>query len=178
TTGRTVVTMTHLETEPAALPPPTPETPPPDHRWARTDDRIILGVAGGLGRALAIDPLLIRIGFVVLALFSGVGIALYVATLLLLADSPRSDSPGMFRRIIGIGVILLSARWLFGGGAQLPNAGWVIAIGLLGAAVALWRGRTPADQHVVAPAVEAAPSGLGAGGDRWTEWAAQRRDRR
>jgi len=178
TRGRTVVTMTHLETEPAALPPPTPETPPDDRRWARTDDRIILGVAGGLGRALAIDPLLIRIGFVVLALFSGVGIALYVAALLLLADSPRSDTPGMFRRIVGIGVILLSARWLFGGGAQLPDAGWVIAIGLLGAAVALWRGRAPAEQHVVADAVEAAPSERWAGGDRWTEWAAQRRDRR
>jgi phage shock protein PspC (stress-responsive transcriptional regulator) len=67
--------MTHLETEPGALPPPTPETPPAERRWARSDDRVILGVAGGLGRALAIDPLVIRIAFVVLALFSGVGIA-------------------------------------------------------------------------------------------------------
>ena len=52
--------MTNLETEPAALPPPTPVTPPtPERRWARSDDRIMLGVAGGLGRALAIDPLLV-----------------------------------------------------------------------------------------------------------------------
>ena len=63
--------MTNLETESAPLPPPTPvATPPHDHRWARSDDRIVLGVAAGLGRALAIDPLLIRIAFVVLGLLS------------------------------------------------------------------------------------------------------------
>ena len=33
----------------------------------------------GLGRALAIDPLLIRIAFVVLGLFSGVGVLVYIA---------------------------------------------------------------------------------------------------
>jgi phage shock protein PspC (stress-responsive transcriptional regulator) len=170
--------MTHLETEPSALPPPTPETPPADRRWARSDDRVILGVAGGLGRALAIDPLLIRIAFVVLALFSGVGIAVYVGGWLLLADSPRSNPPGMFRRIVGIAVILLSARWLLGGGAELPDAGWVIAIGLLGAAVALWRGRTPAEQHAVPLVVDAAEPAEVSTSDRWSEWAEQRRNRR
>jgi phage shock protein PspC (stress-responsive transcriptional regulator) len=170
--------MTHLETDAAALPPPTPQTPPAERRWARSDDRVVLGVAGGLGRALAIDPLLVRIAFVVLALFSGVGIALYIAGLLLLADSTRSAPPGMFRRIVGIAVILLSARWLFGGGAQLPNAGWVIAIGLLGAAVALWRGRAPAGQNPAPPAVDVAEPAQVSTGDRWSEWADQRRNRR
>jgi len=70
-------------------------------RWARSDDRVVLGVAGGLGRALAIDPLVIRIAFVVLALFSGVGIVLYIAALLLLADSPSSPPPSTIRRIVG-----------------------------------------------------------------------------
>jgi len=173
-----VLDMTHLETEDAALPPPTPETPPAERRWARSDDRVVLGVAGGLGRALAIDPLLIRIAFVVLALFSGVGIATYVGCWLLLADSPRSNPPGTFRRIAGIAVILLSARWLFGGDADLPNAGWVIAIGLLGAAVALWRGRAPAEQHAKAPLVDLPEPAQVSAGDRWSEWTDQRRTRR
>ena len=70
----------------------------------------MLGVAGGLGRALAIDPLLIRIAFVVLALFSGVGIVLYIAALLLLADSPTSPPPSTIRRIAGSVVDLARRR--------------------------------------------------------------------
>ena len=132
----------NLETESAPLPPPTPTaTPPHDHRWARSDDRIVLGVAAGLGRALAIDPLLIRIAFVVLGLFSGVGVLVYVAALLLLADSPTSPPPSTVRRIVGIVAALVAQTWMFNGDANLPDAGWVVAIGLFGAAVALWRGR-------------------------------------
>ena len=48
--------MTNLETEPAPLPPPTPLSPPHENRWARSADRVVLGVAGGLGRALALEP--------------------------------------------------------------------------------------------------------------------------
>src|SRR3954453_1833439 len=174
--GRTVQHMTHVETEPAALPPPTPEGPLPERRWARSDDRIVLGVAGGLARALAIDPLVIRIAFVVLALFSGVGIAFYVAGLLLLADSPSSPSPSLIRRVVGIAAALISARWLFGGGATLPNADWVIAVALLGAAVALWRGRLPAIAPGASPTAETATSN-GSSGEQWTEWATRRRER-
>lgn len=148
--------MTNLETEPAPLPPPTPETTPPhDHRWARSDDRIVLGVAAGLGRALAIDPLLIRIAFVVLGLFSGVGILVYIAAFLLLADSPTAPPPSTVRRICGLVAALASMTWLFNGDANLPDAGWVVAIGLLGAAVALWRGQAPTETLSAPPVVEA-----------------------
>jgi phage shock protein PspC (stress-responsive transcriptional regulator) len=165
--------MTHLETEPVALPPPTPEGPVPDRRWARSEDRIVLGVAGGLGRALAIDPLVIRIAFVVLALFSGAGIAFYLAGLLLLADSPSSPPPSVLRRVLGVAAALLSARWLFGGGASLPDAGWVIAIALLGAAVALWRGRVPGGQRTTPTSTEVAVAD-GSSGERWKELGTRR----
>jgi phage shock protein PspC (stress-responsive transcriptional regulator) len=169
--------MTNIDTEPAQLPPPTPVADHHDRRWARSDDRVVLGVAAGLGRALAIEPLVIRIAFVVLALFSGVGVVLYIAALLLLADSPSSPPSSTFRRIAGSVVILLSARWLFSGNARLPAAGWVVAIGLLGIAVALWRGRSPLDVRSTPPAPEvlAAAEG-GATTDRWETWT-QRRDR-
>src|SRR3954447_15595342 len=166
--------MTNLETEPAALPPPSPDGPVPDHRWARSQDRIVLGVAGGLGRALAIDPLVIRITFVVLALFGGVGIAFYVAGFLLLADSPSSPPPSVVRRVLGVAAALVSARWLFGGGASLPNAGWVIAIVLLGAAVALWRGRPPEAEPATRPPADIATAD-GSSGERWKQWATHRR---
>lgn len=47
-------------------------------------DRKLGGVAGGLGRAWRVDPILIRVAFVVLTLFGGVGIALYCAGWLLM----------------------------------------------------------------------------------------------
>jgi len=50
-----------------------------------TGDRKIAGVAGGLRRAFGIDPVLIRVAFVVLTIFGGFGGLLYVLGWLLLA---------------------------------------------------------------------------------------------
>lgn len=47
-------------------------------------DRKVAGVAGGLGRAFGIDPVLIRVAFVVLTIFGGFGGLLYVLGWLLL----------------------------------------------------------------------------------------------
>jgi len=50
------------------------------HLLVRSDtDRVIAGVAGGLGRRLGVDPLLLRLGFGVLVAAGGLGLALYVA---------------------------------------------------------------------------------------------------
>jgi phage shock protein PspC (stress-responsive transcriptional regulator) len=49
-----------------------------------TTNRRIAGVAGGLGRHLDIDPVILRVAFVVLTFFGGVGLLLYVALWLLL----------------------------------------------------------------------------------------------
>ncbi len=50
----------------------------------RTTDRVIGGVAGGLGDYFNVDPLLIRIGFVGLIIFGGAGLVLYLIAWLLL----------------------------------------------------------------------------------------------
>jgi phage shock protein PspC (stress-responsive transcriptional regulator) len=47
-------------------------------------DRKVAGVAGGLGRAFRVDPVLIRVAFVILTIFGGFGILLYVLGWLLL----------------------------------------------------------------------------------------------
>jgi len=49
-----------------------------------TNDRKVAGVAGGLGRAFGVDPVLIRVGFVILTIFGGFGLLLYVLGWLLL----------------------------------------------------------------------------------------------
>jgi phage shock protein C len=52
-------------------------------------DRVIAGVAGGLAATFNIDPLFVRLGFVALAFFNGLGILVYLALWLL---TPNEDS--------------------------------------------------------------------------------------
>jgi phage shock protein PspC (stress-responsive transcriptional regulator) len=81
-----------------------PQGPPPGYpagagalppiatlRRSRTD-RKLAGVAGGLGRYAGVDPLILRILFVVLTIFGGSGILLYVAGWLLVADDGEEES--------------------------------------------------------------------------------------
>lgn len=52
------------------------------------NNRIIAGIAGGLGEYLAIDPLVIRLIFLVL-IFSGVGFAAYIVAWVLIPNDPK-----------------------------------------------------------------------------------------
>jgi phage shock protein PspC (stress-responsive transcriptional regulator) len=49
-------------------------------------DSVVAGVAAGLARYLGVDVMVIRIAFVVLTLFGGAGIPLYLAGLLLVPE--------------------------------------------------------------------------------------------
>jgi phage shock protein PspC (stress-responsive transcriptional regulator) len=57
-----------------------------------TQDRMIAGVASGIGRHLGVDVLLVRIAFVVLALAGGLGVPLYLACWLLIPEEGRTES--------------------------------------------------------------------------------------
>lgn len=46
-------------------------------------ERLVGGVAGGLARYFDIDPLLIRLGFVILGFMNGIGLILYMLMWLL-----------------------------------------------------------------------------------------------
>ena len=56
------------------------------------ENRLLGGVAAGLARYLAVDPMVVRIAFVVLTLVGGGGIALYLAGLLLIPDEGSDES--------------------------------------------------------------------------------------
>lgn len=56
-------------------------------------DRHIAGVAGGLARHLDVDPILIRVGFVVFTLFGGAGLLLYGALWLLVPEEDEQEAP-------------------------------------------------------------------------------------
>ncbi len=66
------------------------------------NERMIAGVAGGLATYFNIAPLLVRLGFALLAFFNGFGLLLYVILWLLLPneDSVAGDSRGQVRESV------------------------------------------------------------------------------
>jgi phage shock protein PspC (stress-responsive transcriptional regulator) len=61
-------------------------------RRSRTD-RKVAGVAGGLGRHLDVDPLILRVAFVVLVFFGGAGLIVYGACWLLVPEDGDDKAP-------------------------------------------------------------------------------------
>jgi phage shock protein PspC (stress-responsive transcriptional regulator) len=56
------------------------------------EDRMLGGVAGGLARYFGVDTMIVRIAFVVLTVFGGAGIPLYLAGVLLIPDEGSDQS--------------------------------------------------------------------------------------
>jgi len=57
------------------------------------ENRMIAGICGGLGEYLDADPTVIRIVFVILALFGLFpGVLLYLALWLVIPDAPRDEN--------------------------------------------------------------------------------------
>ena len=56
-------------------------------------DRKVAGVAGGLARHLDIDPVILRVAFVVLAFFGGAGLIIYGACWLLVPEEGSESAP-------------------------------------------------------------------------------------
>lgn len=56
------------------------------------NDRMIAGVAGGLGEYLNIDPTIVRLLFVLFALAGGPGLLVYIIMLLVVPEEPL-DAP-------------------------------------------------------------------------------------
>jgi phage shock protein C len=50
------------------------------------DDRMLFGVAGGLARYLEVDPVLVRLFFVLLTLGTGYGLIIYLVMALLMPE--------------------------------------------------------------------------------------------
>ena len=67
---------------------------PPAHVLLRRSyqDRMLGGVAGGLAQYFGVDAMIVRIAFVVLTVFGGAGIPLYLAGLLLIPDEGSDQS--------------------------------------------------------------------------------------
>jgi phage shock protein PspC (stress-responsive transcriptional regulator) len=140
---------------PTIEPPAGDDQPAPRRRLRRSaSDRVLAGVAGGLGRHLGVDPIIFRIGFVLSLFFGGLGAIAYV---LLALFVPTDGEPDFAQRIgrplqragvwraISIAVIVVLAVTalvaLAAGGAFAVALGWgvPVAVGVIaiGAVLAL-----------------------------------------
>ena len=105
------------------------------------DERVLAGVAGGLGQYFDISPTFFRIGFAILTLVGGAGILLYVAAWLVIPDEGESDSivsealrrhrdrPWLLAGVALVGIALIS---LFAQADFWPNSGFAWILLLLG----------------------------------------------
>src|SRR5262245_42670037 len=70
----------------------TTHTPSIKRLERSSSDRVVAGVAGGLGRYFDLNPTFFRLGFVVLTLLGGAGILIYLAALLVIPDEGQQQS--------------------------------------------------------------------------------------
>jgi len=123
------------DTSPTAPQPPEPGPRTPRRFERSSSDRIIAGVCGGLGRYFGIDAMLVRIGFVALALLGGTGLIVYAAAVVLVGNdedaepSPTSDRDRMI--IAGVAVALTIAGFSLGLFGNVGFAGAFVPVALL-----------------------------------------------
>jgi phage shock protein C len=109
-------------------------------------ERVIAGVCGGLGRYLGIDPVLLRVAFIILSLANGLGLIAYVVAWVAIPEE-RPDQPAgpvpeprreMGRMVLGgslvvLGLVLLLDRLA----PDLDELFWPVAVVAVGVAIIL-----------------------------------------
>ena len=89
-------------------------------------ERVVAGVAGGLGEYLGLDPVVVRLFFILFALATGWGVLLYAVLWILLPVAPRLEDGGEAGASIE-----LSYRRLDAHQRSLLLGGTLIALGLI-----------------------------------------------
>lgn len=135
---------------------PEATTRPPRRLLRSRADRLLAGVCGGLGRYLGVDPILVRIGAIVLVLAGGAGIVLYLIGWIAIPNEPPGVAAAAARGkvapgdrasgAVALGLAFVALGALFLADAIWPDFLtwrylWPLALIVLGAAI-LVRART------------------------------------
>jgi phage shock protein C len=140
---------TQLPPEPGpAEPDPAAAAPDSGQRVVRRSrsERVVAGVCGGVGRYLGVDPVLLRIAFIILALANGLGVVAYVVAWVAIPEERPGQPPGPApearretgRLVLGgslvvLGLVLLLDRLA----PDLDELFWPVAVVAVGVAVML-----------------------------------------
>jgi signal transduction histidine kinase len=141
------------------MPPMT--APSPARRLYRvTDARVAGGVAAGIAAHLNASVTLVRVAFVVLASFNGLGALLYAAFWAVLPVAPGQRSSSRNRRqlvpFVALGAGILLVQVLSGMGGVKSVIGWLVAIVAVGVGI-IWRQSDPKRRERWTAAVPQAP---------------------
>ena len=132
---------------PGEIPAPAPGGPHGERLLRRsTSDKVLAGVCGGLGRYLGVDPVLVRIAAVVLALANGIGLIAYVIAWIVIPEeragqpvaavrAPRQETGRLVLggALVVLGLVLLLDRLV----PDLQRLFWPLAVVAAGAAIML-----------------------------------------
>jgi phage shock protein C len=140
---------TPLPPEPGSTGSTGPSEPPqPAQRVVRRSrsERVVAGVCGGVGRYLGVDPVLLRIAFIILSLANGLGVIAYVVAWVAIPEEQPDQPPGppseprreTGRLVLGgslvvLGLVLLLDRLA----PELDELFWPVALVAVGVAVML-----------------------------------------
>lgn len=69
------------------------EQPQPRKLYRSQTDRKVAGVCGGLAEYFNVDPTLIRVLFIVLAVCGGAGLVLYLAMWIVVPEASKASPP-------------------------------------------------------------------------------------
>ena len=132
---------------PSEIPAPAAGEPPGERLLRRsTSDRVLAGVCGGLGRYLGVEPVLLRVAAVVLALANGLGLIAYVIAWIVIPEeragqpvaavrAPRQETGRLVLggALVVLGLVLLLDRLV----PDLQRLFWPLAVVAVGAAIML-----------------------------------------
>ena len=103
----------------------TPQNTKPARLYRSRDDRVVAGVAGGIARYLGVDPVLVRLAVVALAIIAGSGIVAYLIAWVIIPEQPRTGeadyqepraptaaASGQTRMIAGVALVIIGAALL------------------------------------------------------------------
>ncbi len=152
---------------------PTPpmggnESPRAGRRFTRSNqDKILAGVIGGLANYFDIDPVILRVAFVVLTVVGfGAGLPLYLLAWLIIPEEGQQDSKasqmlrsdGWLRPVLAVGLLALGTVLLI---VSFPFDGGLTALVLIGIGVVLLLSRKDGDPP--SPRPQSAPGSSGEG---------------
>jgi phage shock protein C len=134
------------EPGPPGTGPPGPEPAAPRLVRRSRSERVIAGVCGGIGRYLGVDPVLLRIAFIVLALANGLGVIAYVVAWVAIPEEgpdqpsatvaePRRETGRLVLggSLVVLGLVLLLDRLA----PALDELFWPVAVVAVGVAIIL-----------------------------------------
>jgi phage shock protein PspC (stress-responsive transcriptional regulator) len=151
--------------------------PPPRRLHRRTDQEVIGGVCAGIGDYFRIDPVIVRIAFVIAVFASGAGILAYLIAWAIIPDQdgsaelggrapePQAETPPWVWAGLAVAALVV-----LGGATLARGPSLLVAAGLIGLGVLLFQ-RDTERQRAERPAASPAAAEPVAG--TWGAWSAE-----